>query len=79
MKLVSIEYVHFQGTDKEWILENSVFEEVTLIVGKTYSKMKKHVERTVEVLDYSNIYLELNKKISALEDLIKHIDEYLGS
>jgi energy-coupling factor transporter ATP-binding protein EcfA2 len=47
MKLVSINYGHLQGTEKEWILENSVFEEVTLIVGKNASGKSKTINLIV--------------------------------
>lgn len=47
------------------------------LVGKTYSKKKDHVERTVECLDYANIYLHLRYKISKLNDLVIKIDSFL--
>jgi Domain of unknown function (DUF4276) len=47
------------------------------LVGKTYSKKKKHPERTVECLDYANLYLNLRTNISKLNDLITRIDNFL--
>jgi Domain of unknown function (DUF4276) len=47
------------------------------LVGKTYSKNKKHVERTVECLDYANLYLNVSPNISKLNSLITRIDNFL--
>lgn len=43
MKLESIEYAHFQGTDREWKLENTDFGIVNLIVGKNASGKSRTV------------------------------------
>lgn len=47
------------------------------LVGETYNKTKDKVERTVECLDYANIYIEISCKISKLHDLISKIDNFL--
>lgn len=47
------------------------------LVGQTYNKSKNKVERTVECLDYANLYLEISCKISKLNDLIRKIDLFL--
>lgn len=47
------------------------------LVRKAYNKRKKNVERTVECLDYANIYLNLRSKIEKLNDLITKIDNFL--
>ena len=52
-------------------------KDVYQIVGKTYSKKKNHIERTVECLDYSNVYIGLRDKIQKLADLIFKIDTFL--
>ncbi len=46
-------------------------------VGKTYNKKRKTVERTVECLDYTNIYLTIRNRIVKLNELITKIDEFL--
>lgn len=47
------------------------------LVGKTYNKRKDRVERTVECLDYVNLYIEIRKKITDLNELIDKIDNFL--
>ncbi len=48
------------------------------LVGKTYNKKKQNVERTVNVLDYSIVYLELPNRMSSLSQFIKHVDDFLN-
>lgn len=48
------------------------------LVNKTYNKSKRNVERTVNVLDYSIMYLVLPGKMSSLSDFITHIDNFLN-
>ncbi|RKZ49018.1 MAG: hypothetical protein DRR08_31290, partial [Candidatus Parabeggiatoa sp. nov. 2] len=43
------------------------------LVGKAYKKRKKPVERTVDCLDYADMYINFQK----LGELIKHIDDFL--
>ena len=47
------------------------------LVGKTYNKSKDKVERTVECLDYANLYLNLRYKLAKLNELITKIDNFL--
>lgn len=47
------------------------------LVGKTYNKTKDKIDRTVECLDYANLYIEISCKISKLNDLINKIDNFL--
>ncbi len=47
------------------------------IVGRAYKKTRKHVERTVECLDYHNLYFNLSLKIEKLNDLISKINSFL--
>jgi hypothetical protein len=48
------------------------------LVGKTYNKDKKIVERTVECLDYANLYLNVRHKIIKMDELINRIDTFLA-
>jgi hypothetical protein len=52
---------------------NSVYQ----LVGKTYSKSKPTVERTIDCLDYANLYLEVSRKMPKLKELIDKIDNFL--
>lgn len=47
------------------------------LVGKTYNKTKDKVERTVECLDYTNLYLNIRNNIPKLNELITKIDNFL--
>jgi len=47
------------------------------LIGKTYNKRKDNVERTVECLDYTNIYIVIRNKITKLNELISKIDAFL--
>lgn len=48
------------------------------LVGKSYTKRKTNVERTVDCIDYANIYLGMQGKIKQLDDLILKIDSFLS-
>lgn len=48
------------------------------LVGKSYSKDKKKVERTVECLDYANLYLSVANRVPQLQYLISIIDHFLN-
>ena len=48
------------------------------LVAKSYKKKKEKVERTVECLDYANIYLNVRSRITQLNDLITKIDSFLS-
>lgn len=48
------------------------------LVGKAYKNKKKDtVERTIECLDYANIYIKLASKITKLNDLVSIINIFL--
>ncbi len=51
-------------------------DDIYHLVGKAYKKEKKQVQRTVECLDYAEIYL--NPKLTQLTELIKQIDAFMG-
>ena len=46
------------------------------MVGKSYSKKRDHRERTIECLDYANIYIELKNRIVKLKELVIEIDQF---
>ncbi len=48
------------------------------LVGKSYSKKIDKVERTVECLDYANLYLNVRDKIAKLDELVSIIDVFLS-
>jgi hypothetical protein len=48
------------------------------LAGKTYSKNKNTVERTVNVLDYGRLYLEIPGQMPSLEELVAAINAFLG-
>jgi hypothetical protein len=47
------------------------------LIGKAYNKRKNNVERTIECLDYANIYIKLASKITKLNDLVSIINTFL--
>jgi hypothetical protein len=48
------------------------------LVGKSYRKRKNQVERTVNCLDYANLYVNIKNSISKLNDLVSKIDNFLA-
>lgn len=52
---------------------NSIYK----LVGFAYRKSKRHVDRTVNSLDYENIYFELKNSLGSLNELISYIDDFL--
>jgi hypothetical protein len=48
------------------------------LAGCAYNKSRTNVQRTVEVLDYARIYLDLGKRVSDLQALVDHIDTFLS-
>lgn len=46
------------------------------LVGKAYKKNKERVERTVDLLDYCWMYLELTKKRPSFKILVDHLDNF---
>ncbi len=47
------------------------------LVGKTYNKTLDKVQRTVECLDYANLYIEISGRIPKLNELIGKINNFL--
>jgi hypothetical protein len=52
-------------------------KDIYQLVNKTYKKDKKVVEKTVECLDYANIYINQRSRIVKLDELITKIDTFL--
>ena len=52
-------------------------KDIYQLANKTYRKDKKIVEKTVECLDYANIYINQRKRIVKLDELITKIDIFL--
>lgn len=50
--------------------------EIYSLVGKAYKKTNKQISRTVDHLDYENIYLNLPGKLPHLNIFIRHLDGY---
>jgi hypothetical protein len=48
------------------------------IVGKSYSKKRVHRDRTIECLDYTNIYINLKNRIVKLKELVIEIDKFFN-
>ncbi len=67
-------------TDDLTVRNNSAADDLNAIyqlVNETYSKNRKKVERTVECLDYANLYLNVSKNVQKLGVLINKIDNFL--
>ena len=47
------------------------------LVGKSYTKKSANVQRTVNALDYEEVYTVLPDKLEYLEDFLCHIDGFL--
>lgn len=47
------------------------------LAGKSYTKKKNNIERTIDCLDYADIYLRLAPIIAKLSELIAKIDGFL--
>jgi hypothetical protein len=48
------------------------------LVGKSYTKKKRQVEKTVECLDFAQIYVNLAPNIAKLGEFISKIDRFLN-
>lgn len=51
--------------------------DIYVSVGTSYKKNKKSVTRTVNALDFTNIYVSVQNKVPHLKELISHIDSFL--
>jgi hypothetical protein len=47
------------------------------IVGKSYTKKKTHVDRTVDALDMCSVYFDLPSRLKSLSPLASRIEEFL--
>jgi len=47
-------------------------------VGKAYRKDRKRVERTVNALDYDELYLNVKDRIPHMREFVGHIDSFLS-
>ncbi len=64
--------------DVERISHPSVeLDKIYKIVHKAYKKDRLRVQRTVDVFDYAEIYLNLKSKISSLREFINRVDLFM--
>lgn len=64
--------------EKEIAHPADTLHEIYKIAGYAYKKTKNQVTRTVNNLDYEEIYINLRKKIAGLNELISHIDDFFS-
>lgn len=48
------------------------------LVGLAYKKTKTHIQRTVGLLDYAAVYLELGQRFGDLRNLVDRVDRFLS-
>lgn len=48
------------------------------VAGLSYNKSRKHVQRTVQVISYASVYLEVPRRIPDLQTLVDCIDRFLS-
>ena len=53
--------------------------QVYALAGMVYKKRKSHINRTVQVIDYAQIYLSLNSSLRPIEELTSEIDRFIGA
>jgi hypothetical protein len=81
--LITAEIVNKTGfnpaTDNAELVElpAELLKDIYKIAGKSYTKTRKQVERTVNVLDYNNLYLNLPNKLKYLKRFLGYIDEFI--
>ena len=51
--------------------------QIYALEGLAYKKRKGHTERTVEALDYAEIYLGLGSKVQAIREFTSEIDRFM--
>jgi len=59
------------------LLPSDTLNKVYQLVGKCYKKKKVKVERTVEALDYENLYEHVRVLLPQLNQFISHIDNFV--
>ncbi len=47
-------------------------------VGKAYKKKRRHVQRTIELLDYENLYFHCPAKMPHLAEFLAHVENFLA-
>lgn len=52
-------------------------KEIYLLEGTTYDKSKRKVERTINSLDFEELYLRIRYEIKELNELINHLDDFM--
>jgi hypothetical protein len=55
-----------------------LLKQIYKLAGKSYTKTKKQVERTVNALDYAEIYTLHSERLSYLKVFLVHIDNFLS-
>lgn len=55
----------------------SKLHEIYSSVGKAYRKDRKRVQRTVDALDYAQVYFESSKMLPHLKEFLNHIDNFI--
>ncbi len=50
-------------------------KEIYKSVGKTYKKEKYYIDRTIDSIDFANIYFNVQQRINSLENLILEFEE----
>lgn len=53
-----------------------LLRDIYRLVGKTYNKERKKVERTVDVLDYEFLYMESRATLEHSARILNHLDEF---
>ena len=53
-----------------------LLRDIYRLVGKTYNKERKKVERTVDVLDYEFLYLKSRETLVHSAGILNHLDEF---
>lgn len=48
------------------------------LVGKSYTKTKSYIDRTINSLDYDNVYLNVRNRVKALNELVTEIDSFFN-
>ncbi|MDG2515633.1 hypothetical protein P7B04_23470 [Sphingobium yanoikuyae] len=56
-----------------------LLNDIYRIAGKAYRKTKKHVERTVDALDYHHLYLARRPVLDSLDALLLQLDNFLAA
>ena len=48
------------------------------LVGRSYDKSRKKVQKTVDILDYAHLYLGMQKRLPDLDALNASLDQFLS-